>query len=460
MFSVDKDYAKLLPRYKTIRDCLNDDVVLHSTSYLIKTPGMSDETYDILKQLGRFMNVTGSTLDAMMGLSNKTAPVIVLPPDIEYMLINADGEGNGLASLNKDAMADTTALGRYALLVEPPTARLNDAGEIIQSSAADVRAGKVRTTVKPYAAESIVDYDLSIINDVKKLSLVKLQECVTTRDPNTFQTEEEIQYRFLILTDEGYEQRVFEDIDGGSQIGETVAVTDYNGKQMDYIPLFFAGSRNNDASADNPPFYKLSDKNIALYNSDANNRLNLQLYATGTLIVTGNAQELGKKNLSVGGGGGIYLGETGSANILQLQAGAALPEAIKVEKEDMIELGAKLAAPSVARTLGEAEITATQEMALLTDVTANVEEMMRSVIASVYLLQTGKELTDYEYTLNRKFFTRPMTAQDRAQWMAEIQMEISPETLYYKRLRESGDYPEEWTDDMIREKIRPMDGLI
>jgi len=48
MFSVDKDYAKLLPRYKTIRDCLNDDVVLHSTSYLIKTPGMSDETYDIL----------------------------------------------------------------------------------------------------------------------------------------------------------------------------------------------------------------------------------------------------------------------------------------------------------------------------------------------------------------------------------------------------------------------------
>lgn len=464
--SVNADYAKLLPRYKTIRDCLNDDVVSGGyyldgvrNEYLIKTPGMADDTFAILKQLGRYTNYTGSTLDAMMGLASRTAPVFVPPTGLEYFEQNADGEGNRLQSMVKDALADTMSLGRFGVLVEPPGQRFNDAGEAISSTKADVQSGKVRTTLKAYTAESIPDYEVSIVNDVKQLSLVKLMEQVTKRNPETFRTETETQYRFLILTSEGYEQRVFEDLDGAGQIGATIPITGYDGKQLDHIPFYFSGSRNNDPTADNPPYYKLADKNIAIYNSDANNRLNLQLYATGSLFVTGDAQDLGKKNLAIGGGNGVYLGETGSVSLLQLQAGTALPEAIQQDKNDMVELGAKLAAPSVQRTLGEAEISATQEMALLTDVTDNVEMMFKAAINEASMLQTGKEV-DVELTLNRKFFTRAMTAQDRAQWMSEIVSGISPATLYYKRLRESGDYPQDWTDEQIKEAMEPMDTII
>ncbi len=472
MYSVHPDYAKLLPRYLTIRDCLNDDVayiapyastaqqITRRKQYLIQPVGMSDTNYEILLQLGRYMNVTGSTLDAMMGLANKKPAAIELPGSIEYLNDNADGEGNGLIAITKAALADTTAMGRYGILVEAPKAMLDDDGNVRQASQADVKNGKVRSIAKSYAPETIVDYEVSVVKGVNQLSLVKLEERITTRDATTYQVEEDTQYRFLILTEQGYEQRLFEDVDGSSQIGEAVAINGYDGKQLQKIEFYFSGSRNNDATADNPPFYKLADKNIALYNLDANNRMNLQLYATGTLIVTGNADDLGEKNIAVGGGGGIYLGDTGSANILQLQAGTALPEAIKVEKEDMVELGAKLAAPDVPRTLGEAEITATQEMALLSDVTTNVQDMMRKVIMSIHMLQTGKELTDFEFTMNDKFFSRPMTAQDRAQWMSEIVSGISPRTLYYKRLRESGDYPSDWTDAQIAEAIEPLDGII
>ena len=457
--SINSDYTKLLPRYETIRDCLNDDVVMHASKYLVRTDGMSDESYKCLAQLGRYMNITGSTLEAMMGLANRTKPDILLPPDIDYLLTNADGEGNGLETMIKAALSDDTAMGRYGLLVEPPSARIDDNGLLIKSTTADVKSGKVRTTIKPYTAESIVDYEVSVVNDVKQTSLVKLMENIEVRDKETFQIEIETQFRFLILTKDGYEQRLYEDVDGTTMKGLPVAVTGFDGKQLQYIPFYFIGSRNNDAVADNPPFYKLADKNIALYNLDANNRLNLNIYATGTLIVTGDAHDLGKKTITVGGGGGIYLGESGSANILQLQAGTALPEAMAADKADMVELGAKLSQPNVSRTLGEAMITVAQEMALLSTVTDNVEMAFKTAVNQVSLIQTGKD-ADFELTLNRKFFTKPLTAQERAQWVGEVQMGISPKVLYYKRLRDAGEYPQDWTDKEIEDATDESGGII
>lgn len=442
---------------------MNDDVVTdNSQQYLIRTPGMADESFNILKQLGRFTNYTGATLDAMMGLASRTAPVIELPDSADYLRMNADGEGNSIMALVKDALADTTALGRYGYLVEPPSAMLDNEGNLLEPSKADQDAGKVQTYIKPYITESIVDHEISVVMGVRQLSLVKLQEEVTTRNPDSFQLETDTVYRFLVLTEDGYEQRIYGDIEGGDLKDGPNPVTGFDGKQLDHIPFFFSGSRNNDASADNPPFYKLADKNIAMYNSDASNRLNLQLYATGTMILTGDAEDLGGKDLSLGGGSGVYLGTTGNASILQLQAGTALPEAIAQDKADMVELGAKLSAPSVQRTLGEAEISATQEMALLTDVTANVEASTLKAINEVIYLQTGvyPSETDATLTLNRKFFIRPMTSQDRAQWVNEIVTGISPKTIYYQRLRDAGEFPQSWTDEMIAEAVDPVEGLI
>jgi hypothetical protein len=414
------DYIKLLPRYQTIRDCINDDVVSGSYSsstycdtsreYLIRTPGMKDSTFNALKQLGVFMNITGSTLISVMGVANRMPPVIVMPDAVSYLEINADGRGNKLKDIIKDAMSDTTSMGRFGVLVEPPSQRLDDEGNVIETSKADVSSGKVRTNLKTYAPESITDYQESVINDVKALSLVKLMECITVRNENTFQSETEVRYRFLILNDDGYHQQVFNDSDGTDPVADMVMITGFDGKALDHIPFYFSGSKNNDADADNPPYYKLADKNVALYNLDANNRLNLNLHATGTLILTGDAEDLGKKDLTIGGGNGIYLGPTGSATLLQLEAGKALPEAIETEKKDMVELGAKLSSPDVQRTLGEAEMSMAQELALLSSVTDNVEDMLKLAIADLILIQTGKE-ADFELVLNRNFFPKGVTAQ-------------------------------------------------
>jgi hypothetical protein len=236
---------------------------------------------------------------------------------------------------------------------------------------------------------------------------------VTVRDENTYQSKVEERYRFLTLDKDGYHQQVFSNAEGTSPLGEKVTVTGFNGQALDHIPFYFSGSKNNDADADNPPYYKLATKNIALYNLDANNRLNLNLHATGTLILTGDAEDLGKKELTIGGGNGVYLGTIGSANLLQLEAGKALPEAIEVEKQDIVALGGKLSNSEVERTLGEAEMSMAQELALLSSVTDNVEDMLKLAISDLIVIQTGKEV-DFELVLNRNFFAKRLSAQELA----------------------------------------------
>lgn len=448
--SQNPQYKKLLPRYTLIRDCINDDVEpINQTDfeyegdnqkrrvYLTRTPGMSDATYNLLKQLGRFTNVTGSTLEFMMGAAFRNDPEFELPATADYLLENADGEGNSLKDLVKQSVSEAIPLGRYAILVEPPTQMLDDDGNVVETTRRDVNEGKARTYLKPYLTESIVDWDISVVNGVKTLSFVKLKEIITKRDENYNVTQEE-RFRFLILDDSGYRQEVHSTEEGGSMIGQPVFVTDFNGKVLDHIPFFFVGSKNNDPDADNPPFFKMSNINIAHYNLDAENRLNLKLYATGTMVVWGdNASAFKDKTLSVGGGSGIYVGKSGGMDIKQLDAGKALPEAMENDMNSMIQLGAKVASYQNQRTAEEAKINASQEVALINIVVDNTEDAFTKAVNEAIWLQTGNEQS-FKLELNKQFYPDPMTAQDRAQWQSDVSMEYVPLVEYWAALRRSG----------------------
>jgi hypothetical protein len=56
-----------------------------------------------------------------------------------------------------------------------------------------------------------------------------------------------------------------------------------------------------------------------------------------------------------------------------------------------------------------------------------------------------------EFRLNTDFFLQPMTAQDRAAWMADINAGLLPATAYYAALRRAG--VTEWSDADIKDAI-------
>ncbi|EIC3023184.1 hypothetical protein K9988_004775 [Salmonella enterica subsp. enterica serovar Dublin] len=61
------------------------------------------------------------------------------------------------------------------------------------------------------------------------------------------------------------------------------------------------------------------------------------------------------------------------------------------------------------------------------------------------------EDTEVEFRLNMDFFLQPMTAQDRAAWMADINAGLLPATAYYAALRKAG--VTDWTDEDILNAI-------
>jgi len=463
MSSLHPDYVKLLPRYRMIRDCINDDVqsgLQVNTSvttvpsevyvnYLTRTPGMSDETYRLLCQLGRYVNVTGSTLDFMSGAVWRVDPTIKLPTSVEYLEENADGEGNSLKSLAKATVSDGISMGRFGLLVEPPMQMVDDEGNSVEVTRNAQNNGMANTYIKPYTPESIVDWDTTVINGVKSLSLVKLLEIVSIRDNSTFQTEEEERYRFLILTDEGYEQRIYKNVEGTEMVGEPVLVTDFDGRRLDHIPFYFAGSKNNDPEADNPPFFKISNINVAHYNLDAENRLNLKLNATGTMVVWGdNADAFENATLSVGGGNGLYVGTQGGMDIKQIEANGALPAAMDADLQSMIQMGARLITKNGSRTAEEAKLSAAQETSVMSNTVDNAEDALTKAINEVIWFQTGSEQT-FDFELNRRFFVESMTAQDRAQWQSDVNMGYVALTEYLEALRRAG-IIDKTPDDMMK----------
>ena len=50
-----------------------------------------------------------------------------------------------------------------------------------------------------------------------------------------------------------------------------------------------------------------------------------------------------------------------------------------------------------------------------------------------------------------EFFLQPMTAPERAQWMADINAGLLPATAYYAALRKAG--VTDWTDEEIKTAI-------
>lgn len=56
-----------------------------------------------------------------------------------------------------------------------------------------------------------------------------------------------------------------------------------------------------------------------------------------------------------------------------------------------------------------------------------------------------------EFKLNTDFFLQPMTAQDRAAWVVDINSGLLPATAYYAALRRAG--VTEWSDADIKDAI-------
>lgn len=414
-----------------------------------------------------YYNFTKRTVDGMTGAVFRKDPEVELPDQILYLLDDSDGNGQGIIQQSQEVTREVIELGRGGLFVDIPSAPAeeNVNGEVgIQTpkvvTLQDQRDGKINPKIQFYPAESIINWRTQRFGSVSKLQMIVLREEYEYQSgDNEFLYLTGFQYRVLDLDESGnYRQRIYI----YNQPGELTDTVEYepvsNGMRMTEIPFVFIGAENNDYTIDEPPMYPLSTLNIGHYRNSADNEEFLHILGQAMLTISpSNAiaakwKENNPDGVKFGARAGLNLGENGSAQILQAQPNNANAQAMKDKEAQAIQIGAQLITPSSQETAEAARIKHGADTSVLASIANNVSDGYQKAIGWC-LDFLGASADDFTFELSKDFFMDKISPEERAQWVAEWQMGITPKSYYYTAMRRTGQFDPEATDEDIDELL-------
>jgi hypothetical protein len=413
--------------------------------------------YEQYKTRALYMNATGRTLDAMVGMVFSKPPTIELPTDLEYLNTDADGNGLNLDQHIQGTLSEDCKKGRVGILVDFPKVE----GQV---TALDKQNG-VRPYMAMYTAQNIINWRAKNYGAVNKLCLVVLREEQDLYN-GVYESNLSYLYRVLWLDDEGYYNQAVMNVLTDSKTKKQIVTnemsyqpTDANGNRFTEIPFRFIGSKNNDYEIDTAPLYDISEVNKTHYQNSADNQESSFLVGQPTLVIytSKTEEELSQCNngtgIQFGSRSGLILEEGDRAELLQASPNNLPKENMKDAESMMAQLGARLIFSGQQQTAEAARINYGAETAQLTTIVRNVESGYQDCIRWCSMFSTGNENPDFTIELNDNFFHEKMTAQELTAWLQLYQgAAISIDELLDK-LRRSGEITESVSNQDIIEKL-------
>lgn len=417
----NEEYTAAAERWQTTRDATDGQQAVKgaTTRYLPQFIPEDKERYKQYLKFAYYVNVTGRTKRGLVGAVYRKPAEIDLPADLEYLINNANGAGQGLVQISKKTVGECLEVGRQGLLVEYPEAEEGLSRE--QVIALDLKA-----YIVSYEAEDIINWATTVINGQEMLSMVVLRE--TTEKPvDQFTATDETTYRALTLEldDNGVTYSYHQTIYGDEGAQESYIPTKADGSVWREIPFIFPGSEDNTPEIDMSPLFDLANINLAQYRNIADREAALRMFSQMSLhIDTGEMsaetwKDLNPKGVMFGASAAIVTNGGGAVNILQASPTDIASVAIKDKAEEMVSVGARLIDKSgINQTAEAARINAASEMSVLDNIVDNVANAYAKAIfyCGEYM---GTNTEGSTFNINREFFDETMTAQD---YMALIQL--------------------------------------
>ena len=287
--STHPDYLEYTPLWELARASVKGQAAIKAGGerWLPKPSGASKEKYAAYLNRAVYSAFTARVHEGLYGqVFSKKPEIIGAESEIaKNFLANVDKSGNSLIQFVSDLINDTLKTNRSAILVDhDPVPEGTDVNQKEHDG--------YRAFLRWYKAEDIEDWDKTVINNQKKISLVKLRENYSVRiDDFTSKTIE--RRRVLKLENRGNEQAdnwvyvvdVWELIkDDKNKDGKWEIVDHFepelDGKKLDFIPIFFLPADDPEESMLLPIAYE----NIGHYQLDADHKNNIHLTTTPALF--------------------------------------------------------------------------------------------------------------------------------------------------------------------------------
>jgi hypothetical protein len=443
-----REYVANAPKWKKIRDVLASDC----RSYL-RDVGSSepDQEYGAQRQKDYadgavLYNFVKRTLSGMVGAVMRKPPEATFPTALQYLLTNCNGAGLGIIQQAQDTLREDDSLGRTGLLVDAPP--------VAAATKAEQNAGMLNPRILMYTAENIINWRHETLGSTQVLKFIVLREAYEyTSGIDEFSVLIGEQYRVLEVVEGRYRQRLFRFDSTGSLTGE-IEVIKVN-PPRNTIPFVFIGSDNNDAAIDPSPLETLVDLNIGHYRNSADVEESSFICSQPTLMIypslawtQANHDKYNPNGVRLGSRSGHLFAE-GRSELLQAQE-SNLAKTLMLDKENQaVMAGAQLLTPTAQITAESARIQRGADTSIMSTIAGNVSTAYEQAIkwCAEMMGATGEIV----FELNQEFFLQPMTAQDRAAWMADINAGLLPRRAYQAALRSSG--VTNWSDEEIEDEL-------
>ncbi len=399
-----------------------------------------------------FYNVTGRTLEGLVGQVFSKESSIDLPGELERYEPDLDGAGTPLEQQAKNTLKAALAFGHCGLLSDFPTI---EEGRIVTK--ADIEDLRIRPRVLLVQPEHIINWRVSVVGGETLLSLVVIEEQAIVKDDGfEFKTEPRWREIRLVPIDAGGVQFATqvtlwrkkdnptgEDDKFEVLEGYPVTLLDHKGGFIDRIPFEFVGATNNEPQIDKAPLLDLADLNIAHYRNSADYEEGVFITGQDQLVLVGLEQEWVNKNfkggVKLGSRAAIPLPKDADAKLLHAEPNNIAAEAMKHKEEQMKALGAKLIEPKATKgTATEALIEESSESSVLSSATKNVSAAYQKALyhASRFVGEVDPEKIEFE--LNSDFAAAMASPAERAQIIAEYQSGLISFEEAREQLRKAG----------------------
>lgn len=424
------EYSQACKRWELVRQIVANDAKKHIRTVDVNDPNRSIQ----YKEDAILTNFTSLTKVGLTGLVFKRDPEVIYPEALSYLEEDATGTGLHLTQLAQLVVGETLITGRFGLLVDYPAV---PAG----MSVAEAAANQNYARVKPYPAESVINWMTKTIGSKTLLSMIVLQEYVNDVAEDGFEWVEKVQYRVLRLNDlNNYEQLVLNE-DG--EVLEFSVPQKADGSFFKEIPFSFVGSENNDWRVDWLPLYDLAVINLGHYRNSADYEESIFICGQPTIFmnVDGSPEEFKQAypdGITFGSRSGYNLGAGGSAMLLQANPNQLADAAMKRKEEQAALIGARLISPAGGRETAEAaRIRFESQHSALHIITENVSEAIEKSLFWVAEFM-GEETTDIEFCLNKQFYDDNVDPNLLAQQILLLDRQIITDNDIRDYLRKTG----------------------
>lgn len=295
-------YDEMAPIWQRCRDVIagEDAVKRAGDTYLPQLSGQDSAEYEAYKTRAKFYNASARTHEGMTGMIFRRPAEVTVPEKIKGLTIDATMTGVSLSELATTVGNEVIAVGRIGVLVEytrAPTDQLTEAQ-------ADEYG--LRPYLTLYKAEAIIDYAKAGVDNKADVSMVRLMEKRTAKDPaDEFATTTTEQIRVLDLDAEGYyRQRVFvkTETDGKTDWSETETIYPImQGEKMRWIPFVFINPDNTEPKICKPPLLDLINLNLTHYRLAADYYHGLHFTALPTPVIIGQSTDSLTGVMRIGG---------------------------------------------------------------------------------------------------------------------------------------------------------------